>query len=215
VEFVDNPQLVNVAVSRAVKRFVLVTNHDMLPASRHLRDLVQFIQYRDPEDGVFYSEVLSVFDLLYKEYSALLEPLAVRLQKTSAFASENITWTLILDILAEEPFKDFAVARQVLLRNLLPNLSGLTTAQVTYVRNRASVDFVVYNRITNRPVLAIEVDGFAFHEGDEKQKVRDSLKDEILRAHNVQLLRLPTTGSGEPHLIRQRLSAATLHKPLR
>jgi hypothetical protein len=215
VEFVDNPQLVNVAVSRAVKRFVLVTNHDMLPASRHLRDLVQFIQYRDPEDGVVDSEVLSVFDLLYKEYSALLEPLAVRLQKTSAFASENITWTLILDILAEEPFKDFAVARQVLLRNLLPNLSGLTTAQVTYVRNRASVDFVVYNRITNRPVLAIEVDGFAFHEGDEKQKVRDSLKDEILRAHNVQLLRLPTTGSGEPHLIRQRLSAATLQKPLR
>lgn len=215
VEFVDNPQLVNVAVSRAVKRFVLVTNHDMLPASRHLRDLVQFIQYQDPDDGVFDSGVLSVFDLLYKEYSALLQPLAARIQTASVFASENIMWTLLLDILAEEPYKDFAVARQVLLRNLLPDLSGLTTAQMTYTRNRASVDFVVYNRITNRPVLAIEVDGFAFHEGDEKQKVRDALKDEILGAHTIQLLRLPTTGSGEQHLIRQRLSAAALQKPSR
>lgn len=213
VDFVDNPQLVNVAVSRAVKRFVLVTNHDMLPGSRHLRDLVQFIQYQDPDDGVFDSGVLSVFDLLYKEYSALLQPLAARIQTTSAFASENIMWTLLLDILTEEPYKDLAVARQVLLRNLLPNLTGLTTAQVAYVRNRASIDFVVYNRITNRPVLAIEVDGFAFHEGDEKQKVRDGLKDEICRAFSIQLLRLPTTGSGEPHLIRKRLSAATLKTP--
>jgi hypothetical protein len=208
VEFVDNPQLVNVAVSRAVKRFVLVTNHEMLPASRHLRDLVQFIQYRDPEDGVFDSEVLSVFDLLYREYSALLEPLAARLQNQSAFASENIIWTLLLDILAEEPFKDFAVAPQVVLRNLLPDLSRLTPGQAAYVRNRATVDFVVYNRITNRPVLAVEVDGFAFHEADEAQKFRDSLKDAICRTHNIQLLRLPTTGSGEVHLIRRRLSDA-------
>ena len=215
VEFVDNPQLVNVAVSRAIKRFVLVTNHGMLPASRHLCDLVQFIQYQDPEHGVFESGVLSVFDLLYKEYSALLQPLAARMQTASAFASENIMWTLLLDILAEEPYKDFAIARQVILRNLLPDLSGLTTAQAAYVRNRASVDFVIYNRITYRPVLAIEVDGFAFHEGDEKQKVRDSLKDEILLAHSVQLLRLPTTGSGEPNLIRQRLSAAALQRPPR
>ena len=170
VEFVDNPQLVNVAVSRAVKRFVLVTNHDMLPASRHLRDLVQFIQYQDPGNGVFESAVLSVFDLLYKEYSALLGPLASRLQNTSKFASENIVWTLLLEILAEEAYKDFAVVQQVVLRNLLPDLSRLTPEQVSYVRNRATVDFVVYNRITNMPVLAVEVDGFAFHEADAPQR---------------------------------------------
>jgi hypothetical protein len=208
VDFVDSPQLVNVAVSRAIKRFVLVTNHDMLPASRHLRDLVHFIHYQDPDDGVFESGVLSVFDLLYKEYSAALQPLAARLQTTSTFASENIMWTVLLDIVAEEPFKDLAVAPQVLLGNLLPDLSRLTTRQAAFVRNRASVDFMVYNRITNRPVLAIEVDGFAFHEDDQTQKARDHLKDEICRTHGIQLLRLPTTGSGEPHLIRQRLSAA-------
>jgi hypothetical protein len=212
VDFVDSPQLVNVAVSRAIKRFVLVTNHDMLPASRHLRDLVEFIQYHDPDDGISDSGVLSVFDLLYKEYSAALQPLAARMQTPSTFASENIIWTVLSEILAEELFKDLAVAREILLRNLLPDLSRLTTAQAAYVRNGARFDFLVYSRITNRPVLAIEVDGFAFHENDERQKVQDGFKDGISRTHGIQLLRLPTTGSGEPDLIRQELRAARAHK---
>ncbi|MDE8667406.1 AAA domain-containing protein [Pseudarthrobacter sp. H3Y2-7] len=215
IEFVDNPQLVNVAVSRAVKRFVLVTNHQMLPASRHLRDLVRFIQYQDPGNEVFDSAVLSVFDLLYKDYAAALRPLAARLQNSSRFASENIVWTLLLELLAEEAYEDFAVAQQVVLRNLLPDLSRLTSGQVSYVRNRATVDFVVYNRITNMPVLAVEVDGFAFHEADARQTVRDGLKDAICRAHGIPLLRLPTTGSGEEQLIRRRLATAILEKESR
>jgi AAA domain/Protein of unknown function (DUF2726) len=212
VEFVDNPQLVNVAVSRAVKRFVLVTNHRMLPASRHLRDLVQFIQYQNPGNGVFDSAVISVFDLLYKEYAAILGPFAARLRSTSKFVSENIVWTLLLEILAGKAYEDFVVAQQVVLRNLLPDLSGLTPEQVSYVRNRATVDFVVYNRITNMPVLAVEVDGFAFHEADARQTVRDGLKNAICAAHNLPLLRLPTTGSGEEQRIRQRLANAILEK---
>lgn len=209
IGFVDNPQLVNVAVSRAVRRFILVTNHDMLPASRHIRDLVHFIQYRNPDDGVVDSKVLSVFDLLYKEYSAALEPLARRLRTPSAFASENIIWTLLLEMLAKyEQFSDLAVAPQILLRNLLPDLSTLTSEQADFVRNRASLDFVVYNRVTNRPVLALEVDGFAFHEADDEQQGRDRLKDAICRSQGLRLLRLPTTGSGEELLIHKALLAA-------
>lgn len=210
VQFVDNPHLVNVAVSRAVKRFVLVTNYDMLPASRHLRDLVRFIQYQDPEHGVFDSSVLSVFDLLYKEYSALLRPLAARLHTTSKFASENIVGTVLLDILAEEAHTHLAVAQQVVLRNLLPDLSRLTPRQADYVSNRATMDFVIYNRITNMPVLAVEVDGFAFHEANPRQKARDDLKDAICAAHSIPLLRLPTTGSGEAQLIRHKLTAVDI-----
>lgn len=209
IRFVDNPQLVNVAVSRAVRRFILVTNHDMLPASRHIRDLVHFIQYRNPEDGVFDSQVLSVFDLLYKEYSAVLEPLATRLRKTSGFASENIVSTLLLDMLGgDAQFSDLAVAQQILLRNLLPDLSKLTPEETAFVRNRASLDFVVYNRVSNRPVLAVEVDGFAFHEADEEQQRRDRLKDAVCRSQGLRLLRLPTTGSGEELRIHTALLSA-------
>jgi hypothetical protein len=50
-------------------------------------------------------------------------------------------------------------------------------------------------RVTNQPLLAIEVDGFAFHENNPDQRARDARKDTILDAHQMPLLRLPTTGS--------------------
>ncbi len=69
------------------------------------------------------------------------------------------------------------------MRNLLPNRTGLTREQEGFVRNRASVDLVVYNRVTNRPLPAIEVHEFKYHEDDPEQLERDAIKDEILRDH--------------------------------
>ncbi len=40
LKFADDPQLINVAVSRAKRVFVLVTHPSELPASRYLRDLI-------------------------------------------------------------------------------------------------------------------------------------------------------------------------------
>ncbi len=209
--FVDDPQMINVAVSRAIQRFILVTNYDMLPTSRHIRDLVGYIRYHNPDDDVVDSTVVSVFDLLYRAYSRRLLPLAARLRRELKYASEDIIWTVLHDITAEQRYAHMKVSSQVLLRNLLPGLGRLTPAQRAYVQHRASVDFVVYNQVTNQPLLAIEVDGFAFHENSPDQRARDALKDEILNAHQMPLLRLPTTGSREHQQIRQALDNAEAH----
>ena len=209
--FVDDPQMINVAVSRAVRRFILVTNYDMLPASRHIRDLVGYIRYHNPGEDITDSAVISVFDLLYRAYSQRLQPLAARLRKELRYPSEDIIWTVLHDILAEQRYMHMTAGSQVLLRSLLPDLGKLTPAQRAYVQHRASVDFVVYNRVTNQPLLAIEVDGFAFHENNPDQRARDTLKNEILAAHQMPLLRLPTTGSGEDQRIRQALDNAETH----
>jgi hypothetical protein len=208
LSFVDDPQMINVAVSRAIQRFILVTNYDMLPASRHIRDLVGYIQYHCPGDDVADSAVVSVFDLLYRAYSQRLRPLAARLRKELRYPSEDIIWTVLHDIVNEPRYAHLTVSSQVLLRNLIPELGRLSSAQRAYVLHRASVDFVVYNRVTNQPLLAIEVDGFAFHENNPDQRARDALKDEILAAHQMPLLRLSTTGSGEHRRIRQALDRA-------
>jgi hypothetical protein len=71
--------------------------------------------------------------------------------------------------------------------------------------------FVAYNRVTNQPLLAIEVDGFAFHENKPEQRERDALKEEILAARQMPLLRLATTGSREPQRIRRELDDAEAH----
>jgi very-short-patch-repair endonuclease len=63
----------------------------------------------------------------------------------------------------------------------------------------------------HRPLLAIEVDGFAYHENNPAQLERDSLKNEILHTYGMPLLRLPTTGSGEEQRIRTALDQADAH----
>jgi AAA domain-containing protein/uncharacterized protein DUF2726 len=206
--FVDDPQKINVAVSRAIQRFIVVTNYDMLPTSRHIRDLVGYIRYHHPGENVVDSAVISVFDLLYSAYSERLLSLAARVSKERGYKSEDIIWTVLHDILAEERYAHLRVGAQVLLQDLLPDLNGLTAHQAGYVGNRASVDFVVYNRVTNQALLVIEVDGFAFHENRPGQRSLDALKDEILAAHRIRLLRLRTTDSGEERRIRQQLDDA-------
>jgi hypothetical protein len=208
LRFVDDPHLINVAVSRAVRRFILVTNHDMLPTSRYLRDLIGYIRYHNPDEEVVDSAVISMFDLLYRDYNHRLRPLAARLKNEMTYRSEDIIWTALHDILAEDRYAHLTVGHQVLVRNLLVDLSRLTPRQEAFVQRRASVDFVVYNRVTNHPLLAIEVDGFAFHENNPTQLERDAIKDEILRAYQMPLLRLPTTGSGEDQRIRLALDGA-------
>jgi superfamily I DNA and/or RNA helicase len=64
LRFVDGPHLINVAVSRAVKQFILVTNHDMLPTSRYIRDLIGYIRYHNADEEIVDSAVISMFDLL-------------------------------------------------------------------------------------------------------------------------------------------------------
>ena len=211
LRFADDPRLVNVAVSRAAKRFILVTNNDMLPTGRRIRDLIGYIRYHNPDEEVVDSAVISIFDLLYKKYSERLRPLAARLKNELSYKSEEAAWIVLRDILAEQPYAHLTASHQVLLRNLLPNLASLTPHQLAFVRHRASVDFVVYNRVTNRPLLAIEVDGFKYHENNPAQLKRDEIKNQILQAHQMPLVRLPTTGSGEEERIRQALDTAEAH----
>lgn len=47
------------------------------------------------------------------------------------------------------------------------------------------MDFVISNRVTRQPVLAIEIDGFAYHENKPDQLVRDALKNDILRNYGL------------------------------
>ncbi|MBJ8338285.1 AAA family ATPase [Antrihabitans sp. YC3-6] len=202
-KFVDDAHLVNVAVSRAVERFVLVTNHGKLRRTRNLRDLVDYIEYRDPT-ATLKSDVISVFDLLYRDYSARLAPLAARLKRVTNYDSENIVWTVLQDLFAESPYSDFYAHNNVKLRHLVHSLDGLTVEERSYVRHGASLDFVVFNRTSNRVAFSIEVDGFLFHEDRPEQLLRDRRKDAICAARGLNLLRLPTTGSGEERLIRER-----------
>ena len=108
---------------------------------------------------------------------------------------------------------DVPVTRRQILRD--PKLRHMlipARADGSLVRRaEAALDFLVDYRVTDQPLLAIEVDGFAFHENDLDQRARDARKDAILDAHQMPLLRLPTTGSREHQQIRRALDNAEAH----
>lgn len=208
LRFVDDPRLINVAASRAIDTFVLVTNFERLPKSRYVRDLIGYIEYQYPDDSIVPSSVVSVFDLLYRDYEAQLAPLAARLDVTAKFRSEESIRVLIGDILTEPQYGHLGVNSQVFLKNLVPPDTVLTDGQAAFVRRTSSVDFVVYNVVTKLPLLVIEVDGFAWHENNPAQLRRDALKDSILERIRLPLLRLRTTESGEEARIRDALATA-------
>lgn len=145
LDFVDDPQMINVAVSRAIRQFILVTDHDLFyKKGKDIGDLIRYIQYSTLDENVIESQIVSVFDLLYRNYSSKLLWLKAKMKSSAPYKSEEALRVLLEDILSKEEFHRFAYAQQVLLRNLLNDTGLLTPEELRYVNNRASLDFVVF-----------------------------------------------------------------------
>lgn len=194
VGFVDNPELVNVAVSRAKDKFTLVTGKGTFTKkNQNIAALIRYIQYYGTADSVVESPVISAFDLLYSEYDRSLERLASRLRAVdSRYKSEQILAAVLRTILPQFPF--LQPHQQIFLKQLvISDHVDFTKRETEYINNRASCDFVLYYRIGKEPVAVIEVDG-GCHDKPE-QKERDALKNSILEKVSLPLLRLHTTDS--------------------
>ena len=210
IAFVDDPNLLNVAVSRAKKLLVVVANPDLPQACVNLRELVTYLETSSDAE-VTSSRILSVFDVLGKNYDDELVQVRAKLVSRRKYESEEIIENLLSEILTTTRFArlNLRVHYQVRLMNLLgPRCQQglLSDEESRFVRNGSSLDFVIFNRVTNQALGAIEVDGVTFHKGSAHQRKRDKLKNSILNKYGIDLLRLETTGSGEAERIEDFLS---------
>lgn len=202
LKFVDDSQMVNVAVSRAIRQFILVTDNELFyKKGDNISDLIRYIMYSTLDENVVESRIVSVFDLLYKSYSSKLNLIKSKMNNNIRYKSEEIIRILLEEIFKEITFNRFMYAQGVLLRNLLNDVQLLTENERNFVNNRASLDFVIYYKQDKTCALVIEVDGFEFHENNPKQLQRDKMKNEILNKYKIPFLRLPTNGSGEKEKI--------------
>ncbi|MBE0402462.1 AAA domain-containing protein [Halomonas citrativorans] len=194
--FVDDPHLINVAVSRAKNKFTLVTGDDVFTANNaHIAALTRYIKYYADETQIHRAPVISAFDLLYEEYDRSLERLNGRLQASdSSFKSEQIVARLLRDTLSITMYQAMTFHSQIALIQLasLTN-ETLTAREIDFMRNRASCDFVIYYRVGKTPLGVIEIDG-GQHDSP-LQAERDALKNSILKKSNVHILRLRTNES--------------------
>lgn len=203
-DFSDDPYLLNVAISRAKKKLCLVVSGNEQPADSNIKDLVAYIEYHNFD--VVDSELYSVFDLLYQQYTQQRLEFLQKHKRISEYDSENLMYAAILDMLREMPELPLNVICHQKVRLLIRDHEKLTDEERRYATHPNShVDFLIYNRITKSPVLAIEVDGFHYHKEGTRQAERDHMKDEIFAKYEIPLLRLPTNGSGEIQRIKAML----------
>ena len=203
-EFTDDPHLLNVAVSRAKKQFTLVVSADEQPDS-NIRDLIDYIEYYQGKSEE--SEISSIYDLLYEDYTQELLNFYETHKRVSDYDSENLTYWAIHDTIKEHGLSHLGILMHYPLRHLVTSASNLSPDQRAYAsRSWTHVDFLIFDTVTHKAKLAIEVDGTQYHKTSSDQGKRDVMKDSILKAIGLPLLRLSTTGSQEKEKISHALS---------
>ncbi len=204
-DFSDDKNLLNVAVSRAVKNFYIIINPNDKNKNTNIVDLVNYIEYNNFD--VVESDIYSIFDYLYLQYRNEKEKLLENAKKVSYYDSENLMYNLIKSIFSEYHFTNLGLIAHLPLKEIFKNLDKLNENEKRFVTDTDShVDFMIYNKVSKMPILAIEVDGYVFHKEGTKQHERDILKDGIFAKYDLPLMRLNTTGSGEKEKIVSKLN---------
>ncbi|WP_240687603.1 AAA domain-containing protein [Aeromonas hydrophila] len=201
LDFVDDPRMINVAVSRAKHRFTLVTGDEVFTENNgHIAALIRYISYYAQDEQIVRAPVVSAFDLLYHEYDQSLARLNARLRpEDSRYKSEQIVAQLLREVLSAPACQALKYHTQIRLEKLAsPTNSDWTETQRAFMR-RASCDFVLYFKVGKTPIGVIEVDG-GYHD-HPVQAARDIMKNEILEKCRIPILRLRTVDSG----IKQRI----------
>ena len=177
-------ELINVAVSRAKEKFVLVSDTDFF--RRYDENMKNLIEYIEIYGDKIPDKTVCIFDYLYKQiptYKQLIpnidnpyEEKIFNLLKSYLKKSNNkykMVWKL--------PLSEFVTDKKYLQAN---------EKLKKFILSNSHIDFALYTTSIKKPVLAIEVDG-KYHQL-EKQKIRDKNKEEILNHMEIPLLRIPS-----------------------
>ena len=115
-------------------------------------------------------------------------------------------YSLIDNIISNNKYSKLDVVCHFPLNMLIRDPKLLSERECQYAMNPAThLDFLIYNRIGKKPVLAIEVDGYKYHKEDTTQVSRDLMKNHIMEMYKIPLLRFKTNGSGEKEKIIEML----------
>jgi len=208
-DFVDDAKLLNVAVSRAERRLIVVMAAGQDSFTTNFGDLVRYIRHQ--QQVVLHSQVRSVFDLLYANYEAARREFLNAHGRGSVWDSENLAEAVIREVLHSPEFVGMSLGclRHVPLSWLVRDTSGFSERERQFATHPFShVDLLVYDTIGKSPLVCIEVDGWAFHRPGSLQSERDGTKDAIFRRCALPLIRLSTTGSSEAAAISNAVRQA-------
>jgi len=193
IDFLNNPNLLNVAISRAKDKLYILASEEILNQKGSLlRDMSKYYEYYCSETKIYKTNVYSVFDLMYDDYAPILEETKKKLLNISEFQSENIIATIIKEICDSDICGAIDFKHNYPLRYVVKPQAIGDRDDRTFVSNiKTHCDFVIYSKLNKEILLVVEVDG-SQHE-EEIQASRDRKKDRVLCDAGIKILRLPTT----------------------
>lgn len=190
-DFTDNPNRLNVAVSRAIEQLIVVINGNETNQDSNIADLVKYIEYNNCE--IKESKLFSIFDYLYECYAQQREILLKKYNKISQYDSENLFYNPIKEVIDEVYENRYGIAVHIPLNQIIRDFSILERDEIKYTTNDwTHVDFLIYDKLNKAPILGIEVDGATYHQTGSKQSKRDEMKNTIFEKYELPLLRFNT-----------------------
>ncbi len=196
-----NDELVNVAVSRAKKHFVLVSDAEYLRnKNQQMRNLIDYIESYGKQIP---DKTVCIFDGLYKKMKAYTR------HDNLDNIFEEILYKYIEDYCNEHP--PLYCRIKMPLANLVTDQSYLdknSDIKNFVLHKNTHVDFTLCNAAVNKPVLAIELDGTKHAE--KSQVERDKKKDAALKHMQIPLWRLPSKAALTKEDFEQKLQSYIL-----
>lgn len=191
-DFVNNKNLLNVAISRAKKNLYIVTSQNLVEKDNSIiSDLVKYCNYNSETPVLTSTKVYSAFDLMYNDYQPQLEKYRKHIKRVSNFDSENIVNTIIYNICKNKLYGDFFYQFEKPLKYILKITQDMDYEDKAFINNiNTHCDFVIYNKFDSSVILEIEVDG-SQHEAPVQAK-RDRRKDRLLTNAGINHLRIKT-----------------------
>lgn len=206
VDFLNNPNLINVAVSRAKEHLYVIASKELLnQEGTLLQDLGKYVSYYSSSSKKVQSKVYSVFDLLFDDYAPILREMRERMLHVSEFDSENIIATVINDLCKTRKYGLLSFKHNYPLNRVIDVESVSDATDRNFILNPGThCDFVIFDSLNKQIRLIIEVDGK--QHDDFIQKRRDEMKDRILHGAGLKLIRIKTTDVNIQERIEKHLS---------
>ena len=177
-------ELVNVAVSRAKEKFILVCDRKFfLDNGKYVPDIKNLINYINIYGDEIVDQSNCIFDYLYRQIKYF--------KATKLFDNiyEKALFEALNTIFIDSPYKCYLKLR---LTELVTNKEFLEKNPdiLRYILNGAHADFTIIDKRINMPILVIELDG-KDHEKEEQIK-KDRFKKLALNASNIEVYRMPS-----------------------
>lgn len=156
--------------------------------------MAEYIEYHNFQ--IVESKVFSVFDLLYKGYYRQRLEYLKRHKRVSEYDSENIAYAVIEKILSSPEFSKIDCAIHSSVATLIRDYSLLTEEEARYASNPLThLDFLLFNKMDKKPIMAIEIDGTQYHAEGSRQAERDLIKNSVMKKYGLPILRIRTDES--------------------